>query len=157
VRRIAANALLMALAVLAAAALAGCEKTSGGKAAVTDPVPLTSVLGSGLDEVERIEIRYGDGRGLTVTDSETVRGITERLKVVTVRESEAKSVGYLYFMDLFVGDQTHRVGDLYTHLGGRTYETVDDDASRALNAFVLRIGREQMPDLLPGVSLESSE
>ncbi|OUM97098.1 MAG: hypothetical protein BAA02_14165 [Paenibacillaceae bacterium ZCTH02-B3] len=150
-RRIAANVLL-ALAVLAAAASAGCAGRPGGPASESEPIPLTAVLGIGLDAVERIEIRFGDGRGLAVTDPETVRGIADRLKAVTVRVSEVKDVGYLYFLNLFQGDQTRRVGDRYTHLDGRTYETVDDDAGRALNAFVLGLGRERMPDLLPGLS-----
>jgi len=155
VRRIAANVLLAAQVVLAAAVLAGCAGRPGGPASETDPVPLTAVLGIDLDTVERIEIRYGDGRGLMVTDSETVRGIADRLKAVTVRESEAESVGYLYFMDLFQGDQTRRVGDRYTHLDDRTYETVQNEAGRALNAFILSLGRERMPDLLPGISVDS--
>ena len=151
-RRIAANVLLAAMAVLAAAVPAGCA--GNGPASEADPVPLTAVLGIDLVAVERIEIRYGDGRGLTVTDPETVQAIAERLKAVTVRESEAKGVGYLYFMDLFQGDRTRRVGDRHTQLDGRTYETADDDAGRALNALILSLGRERMPDLLPGVSAD---
>jgi len=154
-RRISVCALLGALAVFALSALAaGCAGRQDRADAEAEAVPLTAVLGSGLDAVERIEIRYGDGHVLVVTDPETVREFVVRVKAITVRRSDIQSAGYLYNMDLAEGERTHRVGDRYTRLDDRTYETVEDEASRELDLFMLRFGRERIPDLLPGIMPE---
>jgi len=152
--RMAVFALLVVLAVLSVSTLSGCAGRPNGAGVEAEAVPLTAVLGSGLDAVERIEIRYGDGRVLFVTEPETIRELVALVKAITVRASEFQSAGYLYFMDLVERERTLRVGDRYTNLDDRTYETVDDDASRELNFFLLRYGRARIPDLLPGIMPE---
>jgi hypothetical protein len=75
-----------------------------------DPyIPVTSILGSDLEQAAKIEVRYGDGSRLTIEDSYTI-GLTVhrhlRLLVLQPCEGPERTSGYLYKLHLEVGNQT---------------------------------------------------
>lgn len=110
---------------------------------------LTDVLKSDLLHVNEIDVQFGDGNELSITDSKTIQDIVSRIRNVMVRETERTGVGYLYVMDLKDGNQTYQLDSNLT-VEGKSYESTDDHA-KELNDFILKVGRDNIPGLLSGV------
>ncbi|MFD0867966.1 MULTISPECIES: hypothetical protein [Paenibacillus] len=136
------------LLVLIALFVVGCDGPNNddtkGKV-----MSLTGVLKSDFSNVNEIDVQFSDGNKFSVTDSKTIQDIVSRIKSIEVRETDSKGVGYLYFFDLKDGNQTYRLDSNLT-FGGKNYESTNDN-SKKLNDFILKLGRDRIPGLLPGV------
>ncbi|GIP30799.1 hypothetical protein [Paenibacillus sp. J2TS4] len=112
-------------------------------------VSLIDVIKSDLLNVNGIDVQFADGNKMSITDSKTIQDIILRIKSIRLRETKSKGVGYLYFLDLKEGDKTYRFDSSLT-FDGKTYEAIDDSV-KELNDFIIKIGKDKIPGLLPGV------
>ncbi|MDN4600161.1 hypothetical protein P5G61_02895 [Paenibacillus sp. F6_3S_P_1C] len=142
------SAYMVVLLVLFASFLSGCGSLENDKSK-EKIMPLTDVLKSDLTKVNSIDLQFDDGHKLSVTDSKTIHDIVSQIKNINVQETISKGVGYLYYLDLNEGNKTYRLNSNLT-FGEKTYEATDDNAYK-LNEFILKLGREKIPGLLPGV------
>lgn len=113
-------------------------------------IPVTSILGSDLEQVAKIEVRYGDGSRLTIEDSYTIGLIAHslRLSVLQPDKGTERTSGYLYKMQLKVGNQTYAYGsDL--QFGADRYKPNGETGK--LDDFIVQYGRKHIPGLLPDI------
>lgn len=136
----------------------GCNQTN--PATDQKVMSVTDALNSDLSAVDRIEVQFGDGNRLTVTDEAAIRAIVAPLRNIRVRPSVRtlpESVGFRFVLHLHEQGQFRQVSDDFT-LNGARFELADeqaDDQAREWRRLVLRLGRESIPNLLPGVSAEA--
>ncbi|WP_019121995.1 DUF4362 domain-containing protein [Brevibacillus massiliensis] len=145
------NPVYLLLFVLLALFAAACDGTkTEGKV-----MPLTEVLKSDLSHVDSIEVRFGDGNKMSINDSKTIQDIVSQIEGIRVRETNSKSVGYLYFLEWKAGDKEYRLDSNLT-VDGKTYEAIDDHAKK-WNDFLVKMGRDKIPGLLPGVEIDEGD
>lgn len=120
-----------------------------------DTMYLTSVLKSQLLNVSRIDIQFGDGNKMSITDSDTIQKLVSQIRKIKVRESTLKKVGNLYVLKLNEDNEVYEI-DSNLSVNGKAYEAIDNHASE-FNKMVVKIGREKIPNLLPGIKLEELE
>jgi hypothetical protein len=137
------------LIIIFASLFVGCDskKNEEAKGKV---MSLTEVLKSELSSVDGIDVQFGDGNKMEITDAKTIQDIVSQIKSIKVRETKSKGVGYLYYLDLKQGDKTYRFSSDLT-IDGKSYEAIDNTAEK-LNDFMVKMGRDQIPGLLPGVN-----
>lgn len=128
--------------------IAGCASTNNG-GTKENIMSLTEVLKSELSSVDEIDVDFGDGNKMSITDPSMIQDITTQLKSINVRETDSKGVGYLYYLNLKEGDKSYRLGSDLT-IDGTSYEPIDDEAKK-LNDFIIKMGRDKFPGLLSGV------
>ncbi|MBU5444785.1 hypothetical protein [Paenibacillus sp. MSJ-34] len=138
----------MLLFVLFTSITAACDsaKNDEGEEYI---MPLIEVIKSDLLHVDGIDVQFADGNKMSITDSKTIQDIILRIKSIRLRETNSKGVGYLYFLDLKEGDKTYRFDSSLT-FDGKTYEAIDDSV-KELNDFIIKMGKDKIPGLLPGV------
>ncbi|PTQ57766.1 MAG: hypothetical protein BSOLF_0628 [Candidatus Carbobacillus altaicus] len=107
------------------------------------------MIKSDLLNVDRIDVQFADGNKMSITDPKTIQDIISQIRSLRLRETNSKGVGYLYFLDLKEGDKTYRFDSSLT-FDGKTYEAIDDSV-KELNDFIIKMGKDKIPDLLPGV------
>lgn len=142
------SAYMVVLLVLFASFLSGCGSLENDQTK-EKIMPLTDVLKSDLSKVDGINLQFSDGNKLSVTDSKTIQDIVSQIKNIKVHETISKGVGDLYYLDLNEGNKTYRLNSNLT-FGEKTYEATDGNAKK-LNELILKLGREKIPGLLPGV------
>jgi len=155
-----AAVLALAGLFLLAGLLSGCADRAETGGQNERGMRVTEALGSELSDVDRIEVQFGDGNRLTVTDDAAIRAIVAPLRNIRVRPSGRKlpeSVGFLFVLHLHEQGQIRRVSDDLT-LPDARFEPADessDDQAREWRRLVLQWGRESIPDLLRGVPAEA--
>ncbi|MFD0696897.1 hypothetical protein ACFQZT_22780 [Paenibacillus sp. GCM10027628] len=113
-------------------------------------VALSSLLKTNFEPIKQIDIRYGDGKSLTLTDEKVLERIASMLKKIelTPARDQRTVIGFLYFMDITIGDRKIRYeNDL--RFGDLKY--LHNFLTQELNDEIVRIGREKIPNLLPGI------
>lgn len=121
----------------------------------TKQISLTTVLGSGLNDISQIYVRYGDGKELTIVENEYLQKTTNILKGMQVIhvESMPDSVGQLYTLKIKDGSQIIEYSSSL-FLNGKQYKVVNDVAKKDLDQYLIKIGRAVIPDLLPGIEIK---
>lgn len=101
-------------------------------------------------------MQFGDGNKLAITDTQTIQDMVSLIKSIEVqgvRKAESNGVGYLYVLHLRDGNQTYRLDSNLT-FDGQNYEPINDNTSKdkaqKLRDLVLKLGRDEIPGLLPG-------
>ena len=137
------------LLILCTSFIFGCE-SARNKETKVKVMYLTEVLKSDLMNVNRIDVRFGDGNKIEMTDPITIQDIVSKLKSIEVRETKSKGVGSLFYLELKEADKMYRLGNEFI-FNGKTYETIGENAKK-LNEAIIKLGRDQIPGLLPGVN-----
>ncbi|NRF95427.1 hypothetical protein HQN89_31640 [Paenibacillus frigoriresistens] len=121
----------------------------------TKQISLTTVLGSGLNDISQIYVRYGDGKELIIVENECLQKITNVLKGMQVIhvESMPDSVGQLYTLKIKDGSKIIEYSSSL-FLNGKQYKVVNDVAKIELDQYLIKIGRAVIPDLLPGIEIK---
>lgn len=115
-----------------------------------DEISLQDFLHTDFSGITRIEVRYGDGNLMTIEDPSTIYKIVSMLKGIRLQKSPSPlPVGSLYYMDLTSGSQTVRYSR-YVVNDHATYQSMDPQ-SKQLDEQILKVGRENIPGLLPGL------
>lgn len=116
-------------------------------------IPFTAMIGNDLEGVTKIDVRYGDGHSLTIEDDYLIRGITGLLQMTLFKKSDDQEpvFGYLYVMDLYIGDQKIRYNsNAYYH----SIRYTSNPITQVLDESVVNYGRKQIPGLLPGIKIK---
>lgn len=113
---------------------------------------LTDLLNSQLLNVNRIDVQFGDGNKLGITDTDTIQKMVSQLRKIKVRESTLKGVGYLYELIIYEDDKVYKMNSNLS-INGKAYEPVDNEVNE-LNKIVVKIGRERIPNLLSGIDID---
>ncbi|AJS57308.1 hypothetical protein [Paenibacillus sp. IHBB 10380] len=137
--------------------ISGCainKESEGNEKLISEEViPLTQVIESDLLHVKKIEVKFSDGNKMIVTDSGHIKNIVSALKSVQLQKlSVSQGAGYLYSLNIY--DQEKMINILNTfEINGNFYKPVESK-NEQLDKTVIRIGRESIPNLLPGIEIE---
>ncbi|NOU92664.1 hypothetical protein GC093_05400 [Paenibacillus sp. LMG 31456] len=112
-------------------------------------VEVTDILHHDLNHIIQISITFGGGKQVIIKDADIIAEIVKRLKAMKLVKSYDQQLraGYLYFMDLYDGEQTARYGSELQMDRIRYDSNIDTDS---LNEWIIEMVRRINPDILPG-------
>lgn len=115
--------------------------------------PLTEVLGTDFSGIAKIEVRYGDGKLLTIKDQEQIKSITEKLRAIQVSVSydQIPRYGYSYYMKLYKEDSKEPAFVLGSSFMQDNIRLEAGPEGQELNEYMVKLGRTSIPNLLPGL------
>jgi len=105
-----------------------------------------------FSKVTKIEVRYSDGNLLKIEDPSTINTITSTLSGIRLHPLSLNSpvpAGFLYYMDLTIASRTVRYSR-FLNDGDTIYQSTDPQAKQ-LDDLILKLGKEKIPQLLPGL------
>ncbi len=112
--------------------------------------PLAGILQDDFSVVAQIDVQFKDKKKLMINDKDQINEIVRQMKEINLEKSEDQSliIGYLYFLDLSVGDKKVRYSS-NLHFDHTRYQ--DNQQTKELDKFIVKFGRETFPNLLPGI------
>ncbi|NOU70657.1 hypothetical protein GC098_04250 [Paenibacillus sp. LMG 31458] len=114
------------------------------------PVALSALVKTDFNGIKQIDVRFGDGKKLAITDTKSLEEISSILKrIELVRANDKRTiVGSLYGMELTIGDTKFRYG---TSLRFDNIKYKQNSVTTELNDYIVALGRASIPNLLPGI------
>jgi hypothetical protein len=112
--------------------------------------PLSDILQNDFSLVSQIDVQFGDGKKLIINDKDQINEIVRHLKEINLEKSEdqTQSHGYLYFLDLSLGDKKVRYSsDLW--FDHTRYQA--NQQTKEFDKLIVEYGRKIFPNLLPGI------
>jgi len=117
-----------------------------------EEMTLAEYLDTDFSGITRIDVRYGDGNQMTIEDAATLHELIALLEETRLIKANAPvPVGSLYYLDLTIRTQTVRYSRQF-YRDHAAYHAMDPQAKQ-LDERVIKLGRENIPGLLPGVEL----
>ncbi|WP_040952004.1 hypothetical protein [Gorillibacterium massiliense] len=132
--------LLVAILLISGCTVLGKEKT----------VKFEDLTATPLDEIHSIEVRYGDGKLLTISDPDTVQTVISKLTELRLQyvADMPDGVGYCYFLKFGSSPEDTYLSTLF--INGKQYKSMNG-VPKELDALILAEGRKKYPDLLPEI------
>ncbi|MCY9666310.1 YobA family protein [Paenibacillus alginolyticus] len=114
------------------------------------PVALSNLMKTDFNGIKQIDVRFGDGKKLAITDAKSLEDISSKLKrIELVRANDKRTiVGSLYGMELTIGDNKFLYG---TSLRFDNIKYKQNSVTTELNDYIVALGRASIPNLLPGI------
>lgn len=114
------------------------------------PVALSALMKTDFNGIKQIDVRYGDGNKLSITDTKSLEEISSKLKrIELVRANDKRTFyGYLYGMELSIGDNKFQYG---TSLRFDNIKYKKNSVTTELNDYIVALGRASIPNLLGGI------
>lgn len=114
------------------------------------PVALSALMKTDFNDIKQIDVRFGDGKKLTITDTKSLEEISSKLKKMElVRANDKRTFyGFLYGMELTIGDNKFRYG---TSLRFDEIKYKQNLVTTELDDYIVALGRASIPNLLPGI------
>ncbi|OPH59258.1 hypothetical protein BC351_20280 [Paenibacillus ferrarius] len=116
----------------------------------TTPKSLATLMGTDFKDIKQIDIRFGDGKKLVITDNAMIADISSKLlNIELIPSRDQRTVlGFLFSMELSVGDRKVKYGNPLWIDGVKYQQTV---LTEELNKDIVKYGRANLPNLLPGI------
>ncbi|MEC0229617.1 hypothetical protein [Paenibacillus alba] len=116
----------------------------------TTPKALATLMGTDFKDIKQIDIRFGDGKKLVITDNAMIADISSKLLNIELIPSRDQRtvIGFLFSMELSVGDRKVKYGNPLWIDGVKYQQTV---LTEELNKDIVKYGRANLPNLLPGI------
>ncbi|MBD0382302.1 hypothetical protein ICC18_19480 [Paenibacillus sp. WST5] len=113
-------------------------------------VSLSSLLQTDFEHIDQIDIKYGDGKSLTLIDKKVIEQIAAKLKKIELMKARDQRtvLGFLYSMDLTIGDRKIRYS---SGLRFDDLKYLRNPLTEELNNEIVRLGRGNISNLLPGI------
>ncbi|NOU91420.1 DUF3221 domain-containing protein [Paenibacillus sp. LMG 31460] len=114
------------------------------------PVALSVLMKTEFNGIKQIDVRFGDGKKLAITDTKTLEEISSKLKrIELVRANDKRTFyGFLYGMELTIGDTKFQYG---TSLTFDNIKYKHNSVTNELNDYIVALGRASIPNLLGGI------
>ncbi|KRF23148.1 hypothetical protein ASG93_29685 [Paenibacillus sp. Soil787] len=114
------------------------------------PVALSALMKTDFNGIKQIDVRFGDGNKLAITDSKSLEDISSKLKrIELVRANDQRTwIGFLYEMELTIGDNKFQYG---TSLRFDNIKYKQNAVTTELNDYIVALGRASIPNLLGGI------
>lgn len=114
------------------------------------PVALSALMKTDFNGIKQIDVRFGDGKKLAITDSKSLEEISSKLKrIELVRANDKRTIyGSLYVMELTIEDNKFRYG---TSIRFNEIKYKQNSLTKELNDYIVTLGRESIPNLLPSI------
>ncbi|GFZ95663.1 hypothetical protein GCM10008018_47540 [Paenibacillus marchantiophytorum] len=114
------------------------------------PIALTTLMKTDLKQMDKIDIRFGDGKNLEITDSEWLADISAKLQKIELVPSRDQRTyyGYLYTMEISIGDKKFKYGSSLDFDGLRYKQNMQ---TKEFNDDLIAKARTSIPNLLPGI------
>ncbi|MCY9696019.1 DUF3221 domain-containing protein [Paenibacillus alginolyticus] len=114
------------------------------------PVALSTLMKTDFNGIKQIDVRFGDGKKLSITDTKSLEDISSKLKrIELVRANDKRTFyGFLYGMELTIGDTKFRYG---TSLRFDNIKYKQNSVTTELNDYIVALGRASIPNLLGGI------
>lgn len=114
------------------------------------PVALSALMKTDFNGIKQIDVRFGDGKKLAITDTKSLEEISSKLKrIELVRANDKRTIyGFLYGMELTIGDNKFQYG---TSLRFDGIKYKQNSVTTELNDYIVALGRESNSNLLGGI------
>ncbi|WP_261303893.1 YobA family protein [Paenibacillus andongensis] len=114
------------------------------------PVALSTLMKTDFNGIKQIDVRFGDGNKLAITDTKSLEEISFKLKrIELVRANDKRTFyGSLFGMELTIGDNKFHYG---TSLSFDNIKYKQNSVTTELNDYIVALGRASIPNLLPGI------
>lgn len=114
------------------------------------PIALSALMETDFNGIKQIDVRFGDGKKLSITDTKSLEDISSKLKrIELVRSNDQRTFyGFLYGMEITIGDNKFRYG---TSLWFDEIKYKQNSVTKELNDYIVALGRASIPNLLSGI------
>jgi hypothetical protein len=114
------------------------------------PIALSALMKTDFNGIKQIDVRFGDGKKLAITDTKSLEEISSKLKrIELVRANDKRTFyGFLYGMELTIGDNKFLYG---TSLRFDNIKYKHNSVTTELNDYIVALGRASIPNLLGGI------
>lgn len=114
------------------------------------PVALSNLMKTDFNGIKQIDVRFGDGNKLSITDTKSLEEISSKLKrIELVRANDKRTFyGSLYGMELTIGESKFQYG---TSLRFDGIKYKQNSVTTELNDYIVALGRASNPNLLSGI------